>query len=140
MSTLLDSRLHADAIKDAVSDALGQWVAYDYGEVPGSDGNEGTLPSIFALVTVERRFGGNLRSTARAGNIGWRTTVRVTGRTPDEARWALLRVAEALNEKRLVVLTETGPKPTTPIQFESEQTSEKDDGRYSALVSYTYVH
>lgn len=140
MSTLVDSRLHAAAVRDAVTDAFGEWTAYDYGKVPGADGNTGRLPSIYALVTVERRFGGNLRSTARAGNVGWRATVRVVGRTPDEARWALLRVAEALNEKRLHVLTETGPKSTTPIQFESEQSPEKDDGRYSALVSYTYVH
>lgn len=138
MSVLLDSRPHAKAIREAVSEALGPSDAYDYGKVPGADGNDGRLPDIYALVSVERRFNPTLRLSGQSGVIGWRAAVRVVGRTPDETRWALMFVASALNEARLAILTEDGPKSTTPIQFESEQAPEKDDSRYSALSLWTY--
>lgn len=138
MSVLLDSRPHAKVVRTLLTDAA-DWTAYDYGKVPGSDGNPGTLPPIYALVSVERRFNSNLRMSAQAGRIGWRLAVRVVGRTPDEARWALMTVAGVLNESRLALLTSTGPRHTTPIQFESEQSPEKDDGRYSALSIWVYA-
>lgn len=140
MAVLLDSRAHASAVRTLVSDALGPWDAYYYGKVPGSDGNPGTLPHIFALVSVERRFNPNLRLSANATGVGWRISVRVVGRTVDEARWALMFVTAALNEARLSLLTDSGPRSTTPIQFESEQPPALDDGRYSATSTWTYAH
>lgn len=136
MSVVLDSRLHANAVKAAVTDELGPWDAYDYDEVPGTNGNAGTVPAIFVLVSVERRYNPNLRSTAKAGMTGWRIAVRAVGPTVDEVRWALLKVATALNEERLTV----DGSPTTPIQFESDQAPEFDDGRYSGIALYTYAH
>ena len=134
--TTTDSRPHATAVRAAVTASLApSWTAYDYGKVPGSDGNAGSLPSIYALVSVERRYNPNLRLSAQAGQAGWRIAVRVVGRTADEARWAMARTADALNEKRLTI----AGRSTTPIQFESEQTPELDNGRYSALALYTYA-
>lgn len=137
MSLGIDSRPHASAVKAAVTSSLApSWTAYDYGKVPGSDGNSGTLPSIYALVSVERRFNSNLRLSAQASQTGWRITVRSAGRTIDETRWAMNRAAVALNEARLTV----EGRATSPIQFEVEQSPELDGGRYSGLSSWTYAH
>lgn len=133
---VLDSRAHATAVKAAIKAQLGPNNAYDYGTVPGADGNTGTLPNIFVLVSVERRYNPNLRLSAQAGTTGWRIGVRALGRTVDESRWALLKVATALNEARLTIDGTT----TTPIQFESDQAPVLDEGRYSALSLWTYSH
>lgn len=137
MSLVIDARPHAAAVKAAVTAAMAPlWTAYDYGKVPGSDGNAGTLPSIYALVSVERRFNSNLRLSAQASQTGWRVTVRLVGRTIEESRWAMNRAAVALNEARLSV----EGRSTSPIQFETDQSPELDGGRYSGLSSWTYAH
>lgn len=134
-TTTLDERLHVAAIKAAIKAQFGPNNVYDYGTVPGADGNAGTLPNIFALVSLERRYNPNLTLAARASANGWRLSVRVVGRTMDEARWALLKVATALNEQRLTI----DGRATTPLQYESPRPPELDDGRFSGLASYTYA-
>lgn len=135
-AVIIDARPHAAAVKAAVTAAMApQWTAYDYGKVPGADGNPGSLPYIYAIVTLERRYNPNLRLSANASSGGWRATVRCVGRTADECRWAMNKAATALNETRLTVDGRT----TTPIQFESEQNPEPDDGRLSALSVWTYA-
>jgi hypothetical protein len=129
----IDTRDHAVALKTAISSVA--FPLYDYGKVPGADGNEGLLPDIYGLLTVERRGGLPLRRAATTGRTGWRTTVRVVGRTTDEARWALKQVSDALNEQTLTI----AGLLTTPIQTESEQAPGPDDGRQSALSSWTYA-
>lgn len=131
MSTLteLDERQHATAIKAAVSTALGQWDAFDYDEVPKS------LPRIYALVSVERRFNPNRRASGHASTSGWRVTVRAVGSTVDEARWALGKATAALDEQTLTV----AGRPTTLLQFESGTSPELDDGLYSAAHVWTYA-
>lgn len=135
MSVVIDSREHASAVKAALTAELDEWDAYDYDELPGSNGNAGTLPAIFVLVAVERRYNPLLRS-ARAGATGWRVSVRCVGRTIDEARWAMYHAGLALNEQ---VLTVDG-SPTTRLQFESDEAPAPDDGRYSGRAFYTYTH
>jgi hypothetical protein len=135
--SLVDQRVHAVAVKAALNTALtGDAAAYDYDEVPGSNGNAGTLPNIYVALSVERRAGAPLRSTASTGRTGWRVAARCVGRSVNECRWAVNKVAVALNEKALTI----GGDVTTPVQFESDQAPELDDGRYSALALYTYVH
>jgi hypothetical protein len=136
VSVVLDSRAHATAVKAAIKAQLGPNNAYDYDEVPGTNGNAGILPNIYVLVTVQRRFNGNRRLTAQAGLTGWRISARAVGRTIDEVRWAMFKVATALNEERLTISGST----TTPIQFETDQAPESDDGRFSGLALYTYAH
>lgn len=141
MTVLLDARPHAEAATTAISTALAPWEVFDYGHVPGADGNEGDLPDIYALLTVERRANPNLRLSAQASRVGWRLTVRVVGTDVDETRWALRQVSAALNERRLpIVVSDDETRPTSPIQFESDQSPEPDDGRYAALSSWTYAH
>lgn len=133
MTALLDARPMATAIRAAIAAYEDSLPVYDYGRVPGSDDNAGTLPPIFALLTVERRGNPQLRASARTTRTGWRFTVRVVGRSTLEAEWALAKVAGALNE---VVLTVAG-EATTPIQFERSQAPELDEGRFSGLSSWT---
>lgn len=136
--TLVDARVHAEAIKAALNIALAPKVAaLDYDEVPGMNGNGGKLPNIYVAVSVERRAGAPLRkATATTGRTGWRIAARGVGRTVDECRWAMFHIAQALNETRLTI----GGTVTTPIQFETDQAPERDDSRYAALALYTYVH
>lgn len=136
MSVLVDARPHATAVKSALDAALGPWDAYDYDDLPGANGNAGTLPGIFVTISLERRYNPLIRPPGRADSVGWRLALRSVGRTVDEARWAQLRTADALNEKRLLVAGEY----TTRLQFETGDAAAFDDGRYSATDFYTYVH
>lgn len=135
MSTT-DFRPHATAIHAAIKAALPASVnVYDYSTVPGSNGNTGTLPTSYVVVAVERRYNPNLRSTAQAGSTGWRVSARCVSTTVTNVGLLMAAVSAALNEKRLIV----GGLPTTPIQFESDQTPEYDSGRYSGYSLWTYA-
>lgn len=125
---VVDERLHRDALETALTATLGANRVYDYGEVGQP------LPSIFVVLGIERRFV-EPRRAGRAGRSGWRVTFRYVGRSVDEARWAGLKVAAAIDEQ---VLTIGGVK-STPVTHESTTAIAPDDGRYSGLVVYTYV-
>lgn len=132
----LDERHHAATLAAAITAQLGPWAVYEYGEVPGLDGNGGDVPAIYVLMQVERRGGVvPLRGTAQAGRSAWRASIRAVGRTVDECRWALLRITTALNEQTLAVDGE----PTSPIQLESTDSPAPDDGVTSALSRWTYT-
>lgn len=133
--SLVDSRSHAEAVKAALVATVGAKV-YDYDEVPSMNGNPGVLPNIYVVVSVERRAGAPRRASASTGRTGWRVAARAVGRTVDETRWAMAKVAAALNEARLTI----DGTETTPAQFEADQAPELDNGRYSGLALYTYVH
>ena len=135
MSAVIDSRPHLTALKAAIAASLGSSHVYDHSQVPGSNGNAGTLPDIFVLVAIERRTSEVLRS-ARAGNAGWRVITTALGRTVVEAAWAQNKVALALDEQRLTVAT----AQTTPIQLESQNAPRLDDTRFAADAFWTYAH
>lgn len=142
MSTLIDPRAFATAARTAITAELAPHAAWEYGKMPGDPSNPieaeriKPLPPIFVLVAVERRYNPNLRSTAQAGRTGWRLLIRAAGSTVSEAGWALLKVGEALNERRLMV----AGSPTTPIQFESETAPRLDETRFVAEAAYTFAH
>jgi hypothetical protein len=135
---LLDARPHADAVKAAVTAAMAPlWSAYDYGDVPGFDGNRGDQPNLFALVSVTLIPSSGQRMSAQTGVTRWRVSVRGAGRTVDEARWVLFHAVEALHERALTV----DGRLTTPLQAEPGQMPSKDaEGRYSGLSVWTYSH
>jgi hypothetical protein len=61
---------------------------YDYGKVPGADGNEGTIPTVFAVLSIERRYVEPNKASG-TGRTGWRVSVRYVGTThPTLARRA----------------------------------------------------
>jgi hypothetical protein len=134
---LLDQRAHLDAVKAAVSAALApKWSAYSYGEVPGADGNTGSLPNLFAIVTVDLIPAAGQRMSAQTGVTRWRVSVRGAGRTVDEALWVLFEAARVLHEKTLTI----DSRATTPLQAEPGQSPKKDGTRYSGLDAYSYSH
>jgi hypothetical protein len=112
---------------------------YDYGKVPGADGNDGVLPDAFALLYIERRY----VPPTRAGGTdrtGYRASVRFVGTTTPNARVIGGWVSSAFEispgrGKRITV----GGVDSTPLTHESTTAVEKDDGRFSGLVVYTYA-
>lgn len=136
MSTLIDARPHAAAIKAAINAHLGPWETFEYDNVPGTNENEGTPPVMFVTISLERRGNELLRSVARSGSTAWRLAVRYTAPSVDECRWLQKRTADAINEQRVVV----ADKPTTRMQFEPGDAPAFDDGAYSSHDFYTFVH
>jgi hypothetical protein len=130
----LDERAHRDVIAPLLTATLGANRVYDYGRVPGANNNSGTVPDIFALLGFERRYVEPYHA-GRATRSGWRLTVRYVGRTVDEARWAALKVATALNEVRVTI----GGIESTPITHESTQAIAPDDGRFSGWSAWIYA-
>lgn len=147
MSTapVLDERKHVAAFKaavDAVMVAAGSPArCYGYDEVPGTsqdsddDKVPGKLPNIYVMVSLERRFLQPARQIGRAGRSGWRLSLRGVGRTEAECRWALLKITDAVDEKRFTI---DGFR-TGPVAHESSTSPEWDDKRYAALKTYTYT-
>lgn len=136
---VVDERVHRDVIVGLLTaaglvDSAAKSIVFDYGKVPGADGNAGTLPPIYLLLNVERRATGVYRA-GRAGVSGWRISLRGVGRTVDEARWALNKATVALDEQNLLI----GGKTSTPVTFNTSQAVSKDDGRFSGLIAWTYA-
>ena len=129
-----DERQHFAALATALTSKLGADRVYAYGKVPGSDGNAGTLPPIYVLLAVERRFAPESRQ-GRAGRSGWRVTTRYVGRSVAEAGWAALQVQKALDEVRVTI----DGHASTPVTFESQESIDPDNGRFSGLTSWTYA-
>ena len=126
----LDTRQHVAALKAAVSATLGADRVYRFGDIEGKT----TMPPIYALLAVERRFAPSDRQ-GMAGRSGWRVSVRYVGRSASEAEWAEFKVGQALDGVRLTIDGHT----STPVAHESTTTVEPDSGRFSGLSSYTYA-
>lgn len=131
----LDERAHAKALAALIDAHLGPNDVYEYGKVPGVDGNPGKEPSIYVLIQVTRRYLPATRSVRQASRSGWRASVRAVGRTVDECRWASLRVSEALDGAYLTI----SALPSTPVQHETSDEPDKDGGRWSSLSRWTYA-
>lgn len=114
----------------AVDTALGEWNAYRYGDLDGK-----TLPHIFALVSVERRFVTPERNGGMSGRSGWRVSVRYVGRSPKEAEWAGFLVNQALDGTRLTI----DGYESTPVTHESTAAVRSDEGRFSGESFFTYT-
>lgn len=143
-----DERAHRDVIEPLLSAQLGVEPGtvppvgrvYDYGMVPGDENHpveaerEKSPPAIYVLLTIERRYVGPRRA-GRAGRSGWRVLARYVGRTVDEARWALDKVTDAIEEQRLDIAGQT----STPVTHETSTAIEPDGGRFSGLTAFTYA-
>jgi len=132
-----DEREHAEAIKALLSAALAPFGVYEYGEVPGADGNGDSelLPEVYATFTLERRFVPISRMVAAPTRSGWRLAVRPHGMTVNDAQLLASRIAGALDSARLVI----GGMTSTPVQFESATAPQKDELRYGGLSLWTYA-
>lgn len=110
---------------------------YDYGKVPGADGNAGSLPDVYALLSVERRYV-EPRQAGGTSVTGWRASVRYVGTSAHNARviggW--VRDAFEVSPGRGKKVT-VGGIESTPITHETTSSVEPDDGRYSGLSQWT---
>lgn len=131
-----DERPHFKAVESAINAQIGSWSVYEYGQVPGLDGNEPPTPDMYVLLQVERRAGASpLHASAQAGRIGWRASVRAVARTANECRWLQLKIADALDEQVLDVDGDS----TSPIQLESGSAPASDKGWFESLSRWTYT-
>lgn len=133
---MLDERPHFVAVKAAIGgvDALLGAATYDYGQVPGEDGNVGTVPESFVLLQFERMFVEPAQGSRMTSRTGWRLSVRGVGTTVNNARLALFQVATALDSVRLVI----NGKTSTPLQHDGSDAPRADDGLFSGVSSWTY--
>jgi len=139
---VLDERPHFAAAVTALAATNAQLGAdtFDFGEVPGTLGpngtkNPGTTPNRYVLLQVERTFYQSNKSTRHSTRSLWRLSVRFVGATSDEAKWAGARVAEAFESARLTVAGRT----STPLQHDVSDPVAEDDGKFSGFTSYTYA-
>lgn len=126
-----DEQLHATAVLAVLNAALpDSYPAYDIDDVPSP------RPSRYVEVSTSRRAGGNLRASAETATGGWRVTTRPVDQfSVTNARKAANTVRVALEFARLSV----GGKTSTPVQFETSDPIEADDGWHSGLTAWTYA-
>lgn len=123
----LDAREHAELWRSLIAARMNGH-AYDYDDVPK------TLPNIYALVSVERRFTASARATSQASRSSWRLSVRGVGRTIAECQWADKRITEAVEQHRALI----GGKTSTLPRHETSNAPKPDDSRHSSLTHWTY--
>lgn len=122
-----------EAVAQAVIGVLGSAFPYDVDDVPGTNGNAGTLPTRYTEVTVSRRYGGPVRGDATPTTIGYRITTRAVAKNVTDAR-NLRRLA--MRDLENVALT-VGAEKSTPVAFESADPIGPDAGWFSGLVTWT---
>lgn len=134
MSVLLDARPIGKAVAAAVTGQLGGSFAYDRASIPGGNRVQGTLPNLYAVVDVERRFDESARRAgAPAGTSAWRISVGGVGRTVVEAEWVLAKATAALEDVWLA----TAEGNDFLCRFETYRAPEFDDGRFYGSVTFT---
>lgn len=101
---------------------------YDISSVPATATN-------FTQYEVARRFGGNSRSTARSGVVGYRVVTWAVARTVANAHEMRKRQHAALEGVRLSI----GGKTSTPVAFESAEDIRPDEGYFSGATFWTFA-
>jgi hypothetical protein len=124
-----------DVVETALTALLPAGVAvYRKGDVPGADGQAGTLPEKFVTLHLERRYlpashGSRLRSRS-----GWRAIARAVANTTRNAD-ALLDDCSGIEDQRLTV----EGRLSTPVEFESGAPAAPDDGKFSGSLTWTFT-
>lgn len=126
----------ATAVKAAIDAQLGTAAAsYDIDDVPGLNGNTGTLPFRYVEIGVSRRYTEPDRGDAMPSFIGYRITTRAVAKNITDARNLRRLTGLALENKALTVSGQT----STPVAFETEDPIAPDEDRYSGLTYWTTV-
>lgn len=128
----LDTRDHVAALTAAL--AHPELPVFEYGEVPGLNGNPGSTPDQYVLLQVERRTVPNVRMVGLASRTGWRITVRPVAPDATRCRWALNHVSTRLEGCTLSV----GGFDSIPLQHETTDSVTPDEGLFSAVARWTY--
>lgn len=92
-----------------------------------------TPPAHYNEVTVDDRFGGELRASVWRGTIGWRISTRAVSETEDGAYQMRAKARAGLEYALLTV----GGDVSTPVMFESADPIAEDEGHWSGLSTWT---
>ena len=124
----------AEAILAVLNAALAPAVAYEYGKVPGSNGNAGTEPAKYLLVDISRRYVGSFRTSGAASLKGYRLGTRYVAKSSGDARTMRQRVAAALEGH--IIKTEAGE--IGPFMFETGDPIRPDDTYQVGTDTWTF--
>ena len=125
----------ATAILAALNTALAPAVAYEYGDVPGTNGNPGTVPDRYVLIDLSRRYVEGRMISGEPRWKGYRLGTRYAAKVTDDARTMRARVTEALENKTLA--TASGGE-VGPFVFETAESIRPDDGYQSGADTWTF--
>lgn len=138
----VDERDHATAVIATIKTELAALHApigdnvFDYGSVPGEDGNAGDLPETFVVVSLVRRYAEPNGMVKLPSVIGWYVTTSFVATTVNNARLAGLAVTNALEGRRFVV----DDVESTPGRFTQGAEVRPDSGAFSgnSVWSFTF--
>lgn len=125
---------HVDAALAALNARLGELstprAAYDLDNLPPE------LPDAYVEVTVSRRFiEGSPRSDGEKTSKGWRLFTRAVARTSGNAERLHELCSEVLEFNELAV----DGQRTTPLEFETADPVQPDEGWFSGAWTWTYL-
>ena len=124
----------AAAILAAINAAIAPAVAYEYGKVPGADGNAGPEPFKYVVMDLSRRFVDSFRGSGEASVTGGRLGTRYIAKSLTDAREMRRRVTAALEDK---VLTSTAGE-VGPFRFETSDPFVPNQGYQVAEDLWTF--
>jgi len=124
----------AEAILAALNAALAPAVAYEYGKVPGSNGNAGTEPPKYVLVDVSRRYVDSFRAGGGPSLKSYRLGTRYVAKSTGDARTMRQRVTDALEGQ--IITTAAGE--VGPFIFEAGDPVLPDDGFQVGTDTWTF--
>lgn len=131
----LDERLHAEAFKALLTGPLNGQV-YDFDAVPGAAGTPGTLPDIYVTLSLSRRYVPAQRLSGQVGRTSWRLSTRFAGRDVDEARWAQLQIARAIDQQIVTIGTHHA---LVRLDEGASDAIEQEGPRWAGLSQWIYV-
>ena len=124
----------AAAILATLNAAIAPSVAYEYGKVPGSNGNAGTEPPKYVLVDVSRRYVDSFRGGGGPSVKSHRLGTRYVAKSAGDARTMQRRVTDVLEGQ--IIATDAGE--VGPFIFESSDAIAPDDGFQVGTDTWTF--
>lgn len=125
----------AAAIFAALNAALApRSVAYEYGKVPGANGNNGTEPDRYVVVDISRRYVEHRRASGFVPLQGGRVGTRYIAKSATDVRAMRAKVTAALEDQILV--TDAGE--IGPFTFESADPMRSDAAYLVAEDLFTF--
>lgn len=107
---------------------------YRKGDVPGADGQGGTLPQKFVTLQLERRYLPPSHGSRQRSRAGWRAIARAVANTTRNAE-DLLDDCSGIEGQRLV----SDGRRSTPVEYESGTAPGPDDGKFSGSLTWTFT-
>ena len=124
----------AAAILAAINAAITPAVAYEYGKVPGTNGNTGTEPTSYMVVAISRRYVPERRASGEVTVPGGRLSTRYIAKSVVNGREMRRRTAAVIEDK---ILTATGGD-VGPFVFESGDPFQPDETYQVATDLFTF--